>query len=306
MGTSRVGDETAAARAPRLEDPCDFLSYPAPNVHGMLSAADLAVRPDFAVRAVRCRGDHARWSPPELRRSHGVVLVRRGRFRRQAAGTLADIDPTLGYASAPGLEERFAHPAGGDVCTSLTMSPQLWNRLVGAASAPARPLYVDARLDLAHRRLLAAARTRDADFGVAEELLRLLAAAMRRPGPWGPARVADRPLVSAARDAIRAGHPSAGGLFSLAEALGASPYRLSRAFSSELGVSLTRYRNRVRVGRALDRLEAGEKRLAVLAADLGFADQAHLCHTIREHAGHSPSALRGMLGLGQHGAGPPS
>ena len=70
---------------------------------------------------------------------------------------------------------------------------------------------------------------------------------------------------------------------------------MSRAFTAELGVSLTRYRNRVRVARALDRLEAGETRLAMLAADLGFADQAHLCRTVRAHVGHTPTALRRLL-----------
>jgi AraC-like DNA-binding protein len=60
-------------------------------------------------------------------------------------------------------------------------------------------------------------------------------------------------------------------------------------------VPLTRYRNRVRAARALDRIEAGEPSLAVLAADLGFADQAHLCRTVREHLEHTPTALRGLL-----------
>lgn len=260
----------------------------------VLTAVDLAVRPDFAVRAVRCRGAHGGWSPPEPRHSYGVVLVRRGSFRRQAAGTRADIDATVGYAAVPGVEECFAHPAGGDACTSVTVSARLWHQVVPAASAA--PLYVDARLDLAHRRLLAATAAGDPDYAVSEKLLGLLAVAVRAPAGRRRVRPADRSLVAAARDAIRAGHPAAAGLLSLAETLGASPYRLSRAFSSELGVSLTRYRNRVRVGRALDRLEAGETRLAVLAADLGFADQAHLCRTLREHAGHTPSALRAMLG----------
>jgi len=51
----------------------------------------------------------------------------------------------------------------------------------------------------------------------------------------------------------------------------------------ELGVSLTRYRNRVRVGRALERpFEQGDPALAELAVELGFADQAHLSRTVRE------------------------
>ena len=44
----------------------------------------------------------------------------------------------------------------------------------------------------------------------------------------------------------------------------------------ELGVSLTHYRNRVRVARALDRLEAGKPSLATLAADLSSPTRPHL------------------------------
>ncbi|MBF8194418.1 helix-turn-helix transcriptional regulator, partial [Nonomuraea sp. K274] len=114
------------------------------------------------------------------------------------------------------------------------------------------------------------------------------------PPATPPGRTSAR-IADAAREAISAGHPSAAGLLSLAEFLKVSPYRLSRAFTRELGVSLTHYRNRVRVGRALDRLEEGEPSLATLAADLGFADQAHLTRTIRSHVGHTPTALRRLL-----------
>jgi AraC-like DNA-binding protein len=62
-----------------------------------------------------------------------------------------------------------------------------------------------------------------------------------------------------------------------------------------MGVSLTHFRNRVRVGRALDRIAGGEENLAALAADLGFTDQAHLCRTLRAHVGQPPSAVRRLL-----------
>ncbi|WP_206184930.1 helix-turn-helix domain-containing protein [Thermoactinospora rubra] len=272
----------------------------------------------FAVHSVTCRDDHRGWSSAEAVRGYQVVLVRRGRFRRLADGRADDLDPTLGYVSAPGMEERFAHPAGGDVCTSLQLSPSLWRSLAGEAR-PGSGLYVDARLELAHRRLLAAAATGDSGYAVAESLLGLVAAALSRAtgaaarpsspssprslssprfpsSPASPAsRAASVSLVSRAREAIAARHPAADGLVPLAALLGASPYQLSRAFTRELGVSLTHYRNRVRVGWALDRLEDGETSLALLAADLGFADQAHLTRTMRHHLGHTPTALRRLL-----------
>ncbi|MFI7644340.1 helix-turn-helix domain-containing protein [Nonomuraea sp. NPDC049400] len=364
----------------------------------MRSAVRLAAGDGFRLDAVTCVDDHRGWSAAEVGSRHRLVLVRRGRFRRRADGRTAVIDPTMAYLSVPGAEEHFAHPAGGDVCTSVSLSPTLWRTLAGDGPPPARPtLYVDARMDLAHRRFLAAARGGDAAFELAESLLSLLGAALgqltpaptpatsgggagttavpasapapaaagtggtevrapaaagtggtevRAPGagaveastraggpadgreargsarvpafgsarvPTFGARVAEgasgqernvkaravvrtgTAIADAAREAIAADHPAAGGLLSLAEFLAVSPYQLSRAFTRELGISLTHYRNRVRVGRALDRLEEGEPSLAGLAADLGFADQAHLTRTIRRHVGHTPTALRRLL-----------
>lgn len=255
----------------------------------MLTAVSLAHRPDFVVSAVKCRDDHTGWSQAEVRDRYGVVLVRRGRFRRRVRGAVTEIDPTVGYANAPGEEEQFAHPCGGDECTWLTLTPRLWSGV--AASI----FYVDARLELAHRRLLAAARAADIDYALVERLLALLAAAFGPPVETG---AADRDYVAAAREAIGAGHPASAGLVPLALLLGVSPYRLSRAFPRELGVSLTWYRNRVRVGRAMERIEAGESHLGRLAAELGFADQAHLSRTVRAHLGHTPTALRAALHAG--------
>ncbi|MGP3969803.1 helix-turn-helix transcriptional regulator [Streptomyces sp. 6N223] len=267
----------------------------------MLSFVALATRPEFSVSAVTCRNDHTRWSEAETYDGFRVVLVRRGRFRWKTGGLTADIDPTLAYLGVPGQEERFAHPAGGDVCTAFSLAPSLWRALAGdTRRANTSTVYVDARLDLAHRRFLAAARTGDTDFAATERLLDLIGRVVTRavtgPTPAGtPVTGRDRALVAEARRVIDEGHPAARGLLPLAELLGVSPYRLSRAFTRELGVSLTCYRNRVRVATALDRLEAGETHLGALAADLGFADQPHLCRTIRTHLGTTPAALRRLL-----------
>jgi AraC-like DNA-binding protein len=261
------------------------LSDPARTVRAVLSVAALATRPDVTVSTVVCREHHRRWSDAEESAEHRLVLVRAGRFRRTTPHGLTDLDPTLGYVSQPGVEERFAHPAGGDVCTSISVAPARWVALCRAGVRA--DFYVDARVDLAHRRLLAAGS--DPDYALIEHLLALLSATV---GLLPTGSRGDRALVAAAREAILADDPAAGGLFSLADHLGVSPYRLSRSFPREVGVSLTRYRNRVRVGRALERLEQGERSLALLAADLGFADQAHLTRTVREHTGQPPGALR--------------
>lgn len=228
-----------------------------------------------------------------------LVLVRRGRFRRRIDGVVTDLDPTVAYFTAPGQEEQFAHPAGGDRCTLVTMTGELWREMVASerSEAARSTVYVDATVDLAHRRLLAAAGSGDIDYATTEELLGLLRVAVIRSAGFGGVdqTVPGRRLAGAARSAIIAGDPAAGSLTGLARVLGVSPTRLSRAFTVHMGVSLTRFRNRVRVGRALDRIEAGELDLARLAADLGFADQAHLTRTVHAHVGHPPSALRPLL-----------
>ncbi|WP_157252258.1 helix-turn-helix domain-containing protein [Nonomuraea typhae] len=259
----------------------------------MRSSVRLGSGPGFTLDAVTCADDHRRWSGAEVGDAHRVVLVRRGRFRRMADGRVADLDPAMAYAGLPGQEEHFAHPAGGDVCTALTVSPGLWRTLSGSRPVRAQ-LYVDAPLDLAHRRLLRAARAGDTPFALTEALLGLVAATLTgAPGEMTAGTATA--VVRRAREAIAAGHPAAGGLMPLAALLGVSPFQLSRAFTGVLGVSLTHYRNRVRVGRVLDRLEQGERSLAALAADLGFADQAHLTRTVRGHLGHTPAALRRLL-----------
>lgn len=257
----------------------------------------MATGPHAAIYSVACADEHAGWSAPEAGESVQVVLVRRGRFRRAVRGRAFTVDPTMGYLDAPGVEQRFAHPAGGDVCTAVTfdgdaLAADPW--LAAAVRAGRQAVRVDGRLELAHRRL---ARTgADPEYAAAEAVVELLALAVRRspddaaPAP-GRARLAER-----AREAIVSGAPAARDLVGLARSLEASPSHLSRTFRHHVGMTVSRYRNRVRVSRALERIAGGETDLAGLAAALGFSDQAHLGRTLRRELGHTPGRVRELLG----------
>lgn len=247
----------------------------------MRESTAVAVTEDFAVHTVRCTDHRPGWSEPEPLTGHQIVLVRDGRFRMRSRHGRAVVDSTTGYAQAPGEEGQFAHPAGGDVCTAVTLSPGLWR-------GPSGMVRVGARADVAHRLLLRAGP--DVAYEMAERLLGLLVHLV----PDGDGRTR-RALVDEAREAIAGGHPEAAGLMPLARLLEVSPSNLSRTFRQETGMSVTRYRNRVRVGHALDRIERGERDLAGLAADLGFADHAHLTRTVKAETGHPPTALRRLL-----------
>jgi AraC-like DNA-binding protein len=226
-----------------------------------------------------------------------MVLVRSGRFQRRTRTGTVGIDRLSAYVGIPSEPEHFAHPHGGDVCTAITFSGPLWQAIAGdEVPAVAPTVCVDARLDLVHRRLLAASD--DVDYACAEHLSVLLTAAVRQivaaplPSPEGSR---DHVLVAAARALLHDGHPASGGLLSLADELRVSPFRLSRAFARETGTPLTRYRNRLRVTQALDHLERDDTALAELATTLGFSDQAHFTRTIRTHLGHTPKSVRALL-----------
>jgi AraC-like DNA-binding protein len=76
----------------------------------------------------------------------------------------------------------------------------------------------------------------------------------------------------------------------------ASPRHLGRLFDTWVGISPKRFARIVRVQAALRLLlESPDRDLADLAADLGFADHAHLTREIRALAGEAPSLLARRL-----------
>ena len=247
--------------------------------------------PDYSVRLVTCTDDHRRWSAPEPADTFGLVLPRRGRFRMRSDGTEHPVDVAQGYLQVPGREQCFAHPAGGDVCTFLSLGETLWHEILGERRPP-ETVRVDAATELSHRLLL---RSAHEGADPSEHLVWTLMAAARAvpsDGANAGAAPARARLGASAREAVLEGDPALRDLVSLARALQVSPAHLSRVFKSENGVSLTAFRNRVRASRALARLEAGDGDLAALAADVGFADQAHLTRTIRSALGTTPARVR--------------
>jgi AraC-like DNA-binding protein len=267
----------------------------------MLSARSILVRDGITIDDVACRHLRGRGHAAEEARGHALVFVRRGCFVRSADGVEAVLDPTLAYCVNPGEEQRYDHPhAYGDDCTSLTLAPDLVASLWGGdPTLPAGPLPVSPRLDLEHRLLLAAG-SRGADpHEVVERAIELSAGALEQADPRRVAcgrpatAAARRGLSDAAREALAA-EPGRS-LPDLARALAVSPHHLSRVFGSAVGHTISRHRMRLRVRGALERLAGGDADLPRLAADLGFADQSHLCRVVRAETGRTPSALRHAL-----------
>ncbi|GAA2887336.1 AraC family transcriptional regulator [Actinoplanes cyaneus] len=230
-----------------------------------------------AATAVRCPGGHA---PEEPVAAAAIVLVRRGVFVRHVDGRATLADVTTGYLQRPGETQRISHPAGGDVCTSLAVPPDLADRFARSGRVPVSP-----RADLIHRRLLASPPPERPDLMA--ELLTALAPLSPPPRP------AHR-VVEGIRELLHT--DPALDLAALAESAGWSPWHLSRAFHQVTGCTLSAYRRRLKVRAAIDEL-AGDTTpgLAAIATRTGFADQAHMTRAVRAETGSPPAALRRLL-----------
>lgn len=263
----------------------------------MLAKETLHAGDGFEVVDVRCGCGRSGWSDAEESRGYGIVFVRSGCFHRTSDGVEAVLDPATVYFEAPGREQRIAHPYdGGDRCTALELEPGLLLSLLADAPAlPLEPVFTIAAEDLQHRRLL----TPSDPLETEERVVSLAASVLTRVA--GTRVEAGRPATSAARRRLAASarealaREPALSLLELARRLAVSPHHLSRVFAAETGETVSRYRNRIRSRLALERIADGEPSLARLAAELGFADHAHLTRVVRSEAGAPPSRLRHLL-----------
>ena len=268
----------------------------------VLSGRELARGSGFAVSDVHCHACRGAWSDVEAADGYLLILVRRGVFRRRVNGAETVVDASVLCFREPGDEQQVAHPLdGGDACTSIQLDDSLVASVWGGdPTGLPNLLFSGPALDLAHRLLLGACVARGAAFEAEERVHRLVAAALRQHDPLRvesgrPSSAAlRRKLVGDARELL-ATEPTRT-VRELARRLAVSPHHLSRIFSAATGASLSVYRNRLRVRRALEQIAAGEDSLTRLAAELGFADQAHMTRTIRSETGFTPLALRPLLG----------
>jgi AraC-like DNA-binding protein len=268
----------------------------------VLRTRTVVERDGVTIHDIACRDAATLGHAPEHASGHMIVFVRRGSFVRTVDGEESVFDPTVAYCASPGDEELFDHPrTGGDDCTAVCFTPPVAASLWGDdARLPSGPLPTSPEVDLGQRLLVAAGgRGADADE-LAERAITLAARALElrdraRVAAARPAtdRVRAR-VVRDARDALAA-EPDLS-LTELARAVAVSPHHLSRIFRRATGRTISRHRMRLRARAALERLADGERNLARLAADVGFADQSHLCRVLQTEAGAAPLALRELLG----------
>ena len=250
--------------------------------------------------------------PEEPNPTHGIVLVRKGVFRRQARDetVLADANQVLFFNA--GEPYRYAHPVpGGDECTVLALDADRALELVCRhaprdAERPEKPFRIGGALSSTiaarrHYELLALLHRRGARLAVEDAVAALcdeaVGAAYRMRGVAGARESAAagrrrRELVEAAKVVVNEHLESLPSLGQLARALGCSPFHLSRVFHVTAGISLRAYALRLRARRAAEQLSSGARDLTRLALELGYADHSHFTNAFRREWGVPPSRFR--------------
>lgn len=103
---------------------------------------------------------------------------------------------------------------------------------------------------------------------------------------------AGRRWTEAAREVLAERYEESASLHDIAEAIGCSPFHLCRVFRAETGSTLHRYRLRLRLSVALDRIAEPSSDLSAIAFDLGFASHSHFTAHFRRTFGFTPSEFR--------------
>ena len=266
----------------------------------------------------RCRGQQADHEDEECAERHEIVLPRAGTFvRRDASGSIvADVNQILFFhAEQP---YQISHPVtGGDRSTVFVLSHRALMDLIRAFDPsvddrqdrpfPAGYMLVRTQQRLVQYQLLETVEgiTSLDPLAVEEDVLGLLGDIIRdvflargkltrQIHPTTARAHAD--LTHHTRLIVNAHFRESCTLDMLARAVHTSPYHLSRVFRRETGLSIHRYRQRVRLFHALERLAAySDGYLTDLALDLGFSSHSHFSTAFRQEFGLTPSQFRQQM-----------
>lgn len=214
------------------------------------------------------------------------TLDRAGRVHRPAAGRVYGVSRRVDVRRLTGRGWTVAAKTSGGLC-ALTGRPA---HTLTDAEVP-----LDGVLDLPAGRAgdvaaaVAAADGEPARVAVLRAVLERVVAG--RPPPL-LAQAREVTAVAAVAETDR----SVVRVEQLAAAAGVGVRTLQRMFSRHLGVSPAWVIRRWRIVEAADRAAAGVPvAWAALAADLGYADQAHLVRDFRAHLGTTPAAYSRTL-----------
>lgn len=271
-----------------------------------LQLKSLASTPLLQIVDVSCTAPRSGWSGDEGASLPRLVLPRRGLFGWQTGGERHLIEAGCLLLLESDDSYRFSHPTdGGDDCTLISLVPDLWRETVGTRTLQQRsvrlPSVAQYQCALFYR--IVSRHAHDAlaleELGIqlASTLLELLVNQPDRTPPLLGPRAADRhrQLAEAAAACVAASYRSHDGLAAIARQVHSSPFQLARVFREQTGITLHRYRGRLRLAAALTALGEGCDDLTDLALRLGYASHSHFSDSFRATFGCSPSAARALL-----------
>ena len=256
--------------------------------------------PVVQLHDVVCAGMCRHRGAEECAQATYLVFPYRGVYVRHVGRreVVAESNQVLFFNQAE--DYAVSHPVpGGDACLSLSIDEEFLRELAPkdqvAASgvltflARQRPVDPDTQLRTAllrHKLMRGAVETLEAE----DLTLALVRSALGERSPrrvtYGSQKLVDRAKLILSGDLARRWT-----LAEIAAEVGVSPVYLTQLFQQVEGVPLYRYQLRLRLARALDRLDrAGD--LTELALDLGFSSHSHFTAAFRQAYGSSPAAFR--------------
>jgi AraC family transcriptional regulator len=236
------------------------------------------------------------WSERYQADSPRLLVPATGWIEAEQAGTRFVRDALSPLELLPERPYRVRQPFAGQRSVALIFSPAA----LEPAGAGLRPRLGPA----AHWRL---ARCRATLDGPAPDRLALEEALL---GLWAAARgeadaqVKPHRAVERARELLASDPAAEHSLHDIAAAVACSAFHLARCFRRQTGVGLHRYRTRLRLALALNRLagRAGaagpcgsDGDLSALAFELGFSSHSHFSAAFRAAYGVPPSQVRRNL-----------
>ena len=229
-----------------------------------------------------------------------LVLPYTGAFEWHVGAKAVFLDATRVLFVNAGEDYADSHVAGcGHDSIIITPNLSLLQDLCRHAVPSRHPAFQRVAesktpgMDLRNHRLLRLGGTGYDPLASDELMLAVLNEALR-PTPSVAAASAQR-VVDAAKQFLHAHSCEPISLSEIARAVQVSGAYLTDAFTRSEGVSLCRYRMRLRLNRALVDLPRCED-ITGLALDLGFSSHAHFSNAFKSLYGLTPSAFRARCG----------
>ncbi|HEV2853641.1 MAG TPA: AraC family transcriptional regulator [Thermoanaerobaculia bacterium] len=279
-----------ARRGPRDPDPAGLTPLPFGTFNGEHRHA-VAVR-GFSLAEIVDRREQA-----IARHSHAhahFCFILKGRYLTSARGVEGTCGPATMLFHPPGVThgDRFHPDSRGGRFLAVSIAPETLALAGGHGGLIDHEAgFTAGELPALGIRIYRELRSRDEVSplvieGLALELLALAARETRRTGKGTPAWLAN--AYERIRDDFRARLT----VRQLAESLDVDPLHLSRSFRKKFGCSPGDLLRQCRVRHAAELLGSRNARLAEVALDCGFADQAQLTRTFKRITGLTPGQYR--------------